>query len=89
MSRLIDADNLLKNIKKQMGISPNYRITAGWCVVCEPTVDAVPVIRCKDCKHAAPETYYKSWDYKCILFQHAMMADDYCSHGKRKENDNG
>lgn len=52
-----------------------------------PTIDAVPVVRCKDCKHAVPETYYKSWDYKCILFQHAMLAEDYCSHGKRKDGD--
>ena len=44
-----------------------------------PTVDAVPVVRCKDCKH---------YDIggSCIIcgFQ-SRKPDDFCSYGERKE----
>ena len=47
------------------------------------TVDAVPVVRCKDCKHCDPENYH------C---DHAMgtaaplrrKPDDFCSYGERR-----
>ena len=43
-----------------------------------PTVDAVPVVRCKDCKH--------EFGGSCIIcgFQ-KRKPDDFCSYGKRKE----
>lgn len=63
-----------------------------------PTVDAVEVVRCKDCKHF--------WHYKrtqmhvdgksvpagmCHLWskidsEHPVLLDDFCSHGKKGEN---
>nr|DAF00621.1 MAG TPA: hypothetical protein [Caudoviricetes sp.] len=64
-----------------------------------PTVDAVPVVRCKDCKHAEP---YKRTDgatgYYCHcphnVFEYGdrrkytpvRESDDYCSYGEREEN---
>ena len=61
-----------------------------------PAVDAVPVIRCKDCKHF--ETY-KGCHGRCN--RHSTLAlngkfyshthwtneDDYCSSGERREQD--
>lgn len=43
-----------------------------------PTVDAAPVVRCKDCKH--------EFGGSCIIcgFQ-KRKPDDFCSYGKRKE----
>lgn len=43
-----------------------------------PTVDAVPVVRCKDCKH--------EFGGSCIIcgFQ-KRKPDDFCSYGERKE----
>lgn len=43
-----------------------------------PPVDAVPVVRCKDCKH--------EFGGSCIIcgFQ-KRKPDDFCSYGKRKE----
>ena len=63
-----------------------------------PTVDAVEVVRCKECKHF--------WHYKrtqmhvdgksfpagmCHLWskidsEYPVLPDDFCSHGKRGEN---
>ena len=47
-----------------------------------PTVDAVPVVRCKDCKH-----------YNCLLYTLCPRSgmnviddeEDYCSWAERKE----
>lgn len=45
-----------------------------------PTVDAVPVVRCKDCR--------KFKTYSCRMV--ASGYDDFCSYGERKEGaDNG
>ncbi len=56
-----------------------------------PTVDAVPVVRCKDCKykgwvqepcHGKSIDYCKAWD--CTL-QNLELT--FCSYGERKEAD--
>ena len=47
----------------------------------QPTIDAVPVIRCKDCKHKNEYGY-------CTVYPsfHHLTADmDYCSDAERKE----
>lgn len=47
-----------------------------------PTIDAVEVVRCKECKHWNEEDHWCNirdsygWDY---------TPDDYCSYGERKE----
>ena len=55
-----------------------------------PTVDAVPVVRCKDCVHwdDDPDTYGSDYGPKgkCMKSFETMCADDFCSYGKRKEN---
>ena len=46
-----------------------------------PTIDAVPVVRCKDCKHND-----KGF---CVGYHahHDIMPDDFCSYGERKDGD--
>ena len=55
-----------------------------------PTVDAVPVVRCKDCVHwdDDPDTYGSDYGPKgkCMKSFETMCADDFCSYGKRKED---
>ena len=49
-----------------------------------PTVDAVEVVRCKDCKHyVAPQG-----TYVCDCFEGLNFAtdNDFCSYGERKDN---
>jgi hypothetical protein len=55
-----------------------------------PTVDAVPVVRCKDCKFS--KAYYHGsesnlgmFTYLCTQGLYGMNADDYCSRAERKE----
>lgn len=57
-----------------------------------PTGDAVPVVRCKDCKWFA-DNNDGDW-FGCWLFQTIQIIpedtpkpDDYCSYGERKDYD--
>ena len=51
-----------------------------------PTIDAVPVVRCKDCKHTDtdgckdPAIYCKVWD------RWEMPEDGFCSYGERRSD---
>lgn len=71
--RLIDADELLKGKEDHQMISTHLIWNA-------PTVDAVPVVRCKYCKH---------WiDHRCRKVRSLddwRKCDDYCSFAERKE----
>lgn len=53
-----------------------------------PTVDAVPVIRCKDCKWwGLPEGMYATENVKhCELGRYMVAAEGYCVYGEVKSN---
>ena len=58
-----------------------------------PPVDAIPVVRCKDCKWFA-DNNGGEW-YGCKMFQvvritpeDAPKPDDFCSYGERREGGN-
>lgn len=51
------------------------------CIDCQPTVDAVEVVRCKDCIH---------WDDgSCPMGENYpwcdTKSDDFCSYGEKEE----
>ena len=77
MARLIDADQLIKeaNADGAYGYVDAKQITDA------PTVDAVEVVRCRDCKH-----YNEGF---CVGYHahHDIMPDDFCSYGERKDGD--
>lgn len=41
------------------------------------------VVRCNDCRWYEPK--YKDKEYDCPQGLYAVYADDYCSHGERRE----
>lgn len=50
-----------------------------------PTIDAVPVVRCKDCKNYAFDGIY----YHCKemgFYSNNRERNEFCSYGERKEN---
>lgn len=90
MARLIDADAFLKDILTS-GIGKTIieysESDIAYMIRKRPTVDAVEVVRCKDCKH-------RGTDY-CIFHIKGEPADeellgkldnDFCSYGERKDN---
>lgn len=87
MSRLIDADELIvigldaPDCEHQLQFVPIEFIDNA------PTVDAVEVIRCKDCKYTVIEKFGSKKIRYCIAFSptsYAKNDDDYCNYGERK-----
>ena len=77
--RLIDADKFLEKMQR------TYRYFAVKFDIEEaPTVDAVPVVRCKDCIN---KTKTGNKIVYCDYFERDMMPDDFCSCGERKEQE--
>ena len=50
------------------------------------TVDAVPVVRCRECKHCDPENYHCD-HHMGTAAPLRRKPDDFCSYGERKGND--
>lgn len=48
-----------------------------------PTVDAVPVVRCQECKYYKPDEFECGCDFAGGLPY--VKADDFCSYGERKD----
>ena len=93
--RLIDVNAVIKKIDEYYHDSPFPHPGTTWLRGLElavvlllnaPTVDAVEVVRCKDCK------WYengKSYDAYCNHPTDGMnysAEDDFCSYGERKDN---
>ncbi|MBP3412865.1 MAG: hypothetical protein J6K89_06350 [Oscillospiraceae bacterium] len=49
-----------------------------------PTVDAVPVVRCKDCKKWEYDENFSGW---CIEWRRRTLGNHFCSYGERREGD--
>ena len=78
--RLIDADAFLKDILTA-GIGKTIieysESDIGYMIRRRPTIDAVPVIRCKDCKY-----------FQTRLCENENNYDDwFCADGERKDGD--
>lgn len=82
--RLIDADALME--KEYSWLRDGdvlWRIPLSH-IDLAPTIDAVPVVRCRECIYA---TRPGDNIVYCDNFERDMMPDDYCSVGERKEAD--
>ena len=93
MARLIDADALIvewNKLAKGMARDGDGKIPVDFgLVICElsktPTVDAVPAVRCRDCKFGDPED---EWINCTNLYGEPLMPfDGFCSYGERKDGD--
>ena len=51
-----------------------------------PTVDAVEVVRCKDCKYSYGNKYCTNEQWKDECATVTIEVDDFCSYGERKDN---
>lgn len=57
-----------------------------------PTIDAVPVVRCRECQHCKETVDYKGPGLFCSIWGREwqrVQPDDFCSYGQRKEADHG
>ena len=77
--RMIDADKL----NLLLGIS-DRDIYAKYMLDRMPTIDAVSVVRCRECKHCDPENYHCD-HHMCTAAPLRRKPDDFCSYGERKD----
>ena len=90
--RLIDADRAMEIVRDQGIAHPNaYHLTNYATLILReaPTVDAVEVVRCRECKHCDPENYHCDHPMGTVA-PLRRKPEDFCSYGERKgDADNG
>ena len=91
MARLIDADALHRKVKMETNpygkptIDYNSGVKVLEWIDKAPTIDAVPVVRCKDCKYRFKNNSHSRDGCPIIDANIWMDGDDFCSHGERKK----
>lgn len=85
--RLIDGNRLVKETmpqyKELMGTDIGHDMGMMLAEInAAPTIDAVPVVRCEDCK------YHNKAPCPMRLSFNWTNDNDFCSYGERKENNN-
>ena len=91
--RPIDADRALEIVRDHGIAHPAaYHLTNYATLILReaPTVDAVPVVRCRDCKYYKPQKKSAHWENRANYCNRVVtiktQPDDFCSYGKRKED---
>ena len=81
--RLIDADEAIINFGFAWADIPPTIEEFVRFFKKQPTIDAVEVVRCKDCKHCDPENYHCDHPMSTAA-PLRRKPDDFCSYGERK-----
>ena len=92
--RLIDADRALEIVRDQGIAHPNaYHLTNYATLILReaPTVDAVEVVRCRECKYWKPTgskagNSFSDMEYigGCEFTKYCRRESDFCSYGERR-----
>ena len=92
--RLIDANTLISYMD-ECSKESRFRVYYGYAksfIDDAPTVDAVPVVRCRDCKHwkssgSKAGNSFSDMEYigGCEFTNYYRSESDFCSYGERKE----
>ena len=97
--RLIDADALMEaiGIADECKDCPRHghfgcKEDSAFAYACEeitdaPTVDAVPVVRCKDCAKSRPDGNYESVWLWCRRVHGLTRKNDFCPYGERRTDE--
>ena len=82
--RLIDADAFLERMSRT-----DRFFSVVFDINDAPTVDAVPVVRCRECEYAKNAKVNKKGFLICPASHMEIVDDDYCSYGERETNGQG
>lgn len=87
--RLIDADALLEKMKRT---SRYFQVK--FDIEEAPTIEAEPVVRCKECKHWKPSgskagNSFSDMEYigGCEFTNYCRRESDFCSYGEKRCDD--
>lgn len=83
--RLIDADAKELNRRLNNNFGAVTRFIVKEILKDAPTIDAVPVVRCGECKYCV----FHCGEHFCIKWRAfpVVETDDFCSYGERREDD--
>ena len=82
--RLIDAKQLEKQVKEVFEtINPVLMGQMLRWIRKQKTIDAVPVVRCRECNHCDPENYHCDHPMGTAA-PLRRKPDDFCSYGEQK-----
>ena len=89
--RLIDADAILKadeNSDKALVLGSGKALEIAYALLKKkvadaPTVDAVPVVRCKDCKHLVAVNVNGKGIPTCRISGMEVAPAEFCSRGEK------
>ena len=86
--RTIDADYVLSKIG-EYAMHPNEELVNNLAIAFDivveaPTIDAVSVVRCKDCRHRYDDGWLEPRWTCDFLKDMRLKDDDFCSYGERK-----
>lgn len=89
--RLIDADAILKadeNSDKALVLGSGKSLEIAYALLKKkvadaPTVDAVPVVRCKDCKHLVAVNVNGKGIPTCRISGMEVAPAEFCSRGEK------
>ena len=88
MTRLIDAAALIKEANSDGA----YGYVDTKQIANAPTIDAVEIVRCRDCKHYRPQKKSAHWENRANYCNRIVTIKvqpyDFCSHGERKNEVN-
>jgi hypothetical protein len=94
--RLIDVDDAVKRLHKAEQAMEVVSVV-GFKVIdisavpqfleMLPTIDAVPVVRCKDCAYMLEAKVNKKGFLICPASGMEITDDDFCSYGERREEE--
>jgi hypothetical protein len=88
--RLINASKAIEQINKWLNqtraipLYTSYHFELLSCIENCPTIDAVPVVRCKDCKHYNTIGCSKGFGW-CESMHRGVSDDFYCANGAKME----
>lgn len=88
--KLIDADKAIGRYyaeweKQDISDGAQDRDWLKQCIDEAPAIDAVPVVRCKDCTYFSNAKINTKGFLVCPASGMEITEDDYCSYGERKE----
>lgn len=83
--RLIDADTLSEKLCETTLFIKDGEVFQRM-INDAPTIDAVQVVRCKDCKNYDGGEVEHEYD-RCRHHWSAVEPNDWCSFGERRQND--
>ena len=85
--RLIDADKLKEGLCGGRVEHCGDLVMELFCALVDttPTIDAVPVMRCKDCRWWKLSPYNTAGIHTCTKFSGVRGEHDFCSRGEKMD----